>query len=78
MTVLGFLLKRILYRKAISSEDLLYFDTNGAVRQCAVSGTIGSCQMLMIWLNINCIDVRVNGVLKNLLVLIFMPPEALQ
>jgi len=39
-------LKRILYQESILSEDLVCFDTNDAVRQCSISDTIGSCQIL--------------------------------
>ncbi len=39
-------LKRILHRESTSSNDLACFDMNEAVRQCAVSGFIGSCQII--------------------------------
>jgi len=39
-------LQRILYRKSILSEGLACFETNEAVRQCTVSGIIGSCQII--------------------------------
>lgn len=39
-------LQRILYKKSTVSEDLICFDTNEAVRQCAVPGIIGSCQII--------------------------------
>lgn len=39
-------LERILYQKPHGSHDLACFDTNDAVRQCAVSGMIGACQII--------------------------------
>jgi hypothetical protein len=39
-------LQQILYQKAFLSEDLACFDTNEAIRQCAVSGMISSCQIV--------------------------------
>ncbi len=40
-------LHRILYRKSTSSsQDLACFDTTDVIRQCAVSGMIGSCQII--------------------------------
>ncbi|UJR09214.1 hypothetical protein I4U23_013462 [Adineta vaga] len=39
-------LERILHYKSNLSQDLACFDTNDAVRQCALSGMIGSCQII--------------------------------
>jgi hypothetical protein len=39
-------LKRILHRESTLSNDLVCFDMNEAIRQCTVSGMIGSCQII--------------------------------
>lgn len=39
-------LQRILHRESIASNDLVCFDTNEVIRQCAMPGTIGSCQII--------------------------------
>ena len=39
-------LEKILNRQSFVAEDLLCFDTNESIRQCAVSGTSGSCQII--------------------------------
>lgn len=39
-------LRSILHRRSKSTPDLACFDTNDVVRQCAVSGTMGSCQIV--------------------------------
>ncbi len=39
-------LQRILYQKSILSNDLVCFDSNETIRQCAISGIIGSCQII--------------------------------
>lgn len=39
-------LRRVLHKKSDLDEDLVCFDSNEALRQCAVSETIGSCQII--------------------------------
>lgn len=39
-------IRRILYQNSIQSNDLICFDTNEAVRQCAITGIVGSCQII--------------------------------
>lgn len=39
-------LEKILKRQNFSSNDLACFDTNEAIRQCAISNLIGSCQII--------------------------------
>ncbi|CAF4139114.1 unnamed protein product [Rotaria sp. Silwood2] len=39
-------LERILFKKESLDDDLLCFDSNEAVRQCAIAGMMGSCQII--------------------------------
>ena len=39
-------LQRILDRESMATKDLVCFDTNEVARQCAIPGTIGSCQII--------------------------------